>query len=78
VSKVCDVTGKRYMGGNRVSHSNRKTKVRLMPNLQDRKFWSETEKRFVQLRVSTAGIRIIDKRGIDTVLRDIRARGSKV
>lgn len=78
MSKVCDVTGKSYMGGNRVSHSNRKTKVRLMPNLQERKFWSDAEKRFVRLRVSTAGIRIIDKRGIDSVLRELRARGRKV
>jgi large subunit ribosomal protein L28 len=78
VSKVCDVTGKRFMGGNRVSHSNRKTKVRLEPNLQLRRFWSEAEKRFVKLRVSTAGIREIDKRGLDTVLRELRGRGVKV
>jgi large subunit ribosomal protein L28 len=78
VSKVCQVTGKGPMVGNRVSHSNRKTKVRLLPNLQDRRFWSPGESRFVRLRVSTAGIREIDKRGIDTVLRELRAKGVKV
>jgi large subunit ribosomal protein L28 len=78
VSKVCQVTGKGPMVGNRVSHSNRKTKVRLLPNLQDRRFWSPAESRFVRLRVSTAGIRVIDKRGIDTVLRELRAKGVKV
>jgi large subunit ribosomal protein L28 len=66
------------MTGNRVSHSNKKTKVRLEPNLQVRKFWSEAEKRYVRLRLSTAGIREIDKRGLDAVLRDVRARGVKV
>ena len=77
MSKVCEVTGKSYMSGNRVSHSNRKTKVRLMPNLQSRKFWSEAEKRYVRLRVSTAGIREIDKRGLDAVLADLRRRNVK-
>ena len=74
MSKVCEVTGKGYMSGNRVSHSNVKTKVRLQPNLQSRRFWSESEKRFVRLRVSTAGLREIDKRGLDAVLSEIRSR----
>lgn len=66
------------MVGNRVSHSNRKTKVRLLPNLQVHRFWSPAESRFVRLRVSTAGIREIDKRGVDTVLRELRSKGVKV
>ncbi|NLY92511.1 MAG: 50S ribosomal protein L28 [Myxococcales bacterium] len=78
MSKVCQVTGKRPIVGNRVSHSNRKTKVRLLPNLQVHRFWSPEEQRYVRLRVSTAGIREIDKRGIDAVLRELRAKGVKV
>ena len=72
------VTGKGVMTGNKVSHSNRKTKRRLMPNLQSRRFWVESEKRWIKLRLSTRGIRIIDKRGIDAVLRDLRDRGERV
>lgn len=72
------VTGKGPMVGNRVSHSNRKTKVRLLPNLQTHRFWVPSENRWVKLRLSTAGIREIDKRGIDAVLRDLRAKGVKV
>ena len=72
------VTGKGPMVGNKVSHSNRKTKKRTLPNLQTHRFWVPSEERFVKLRLSTAGIREIDKRGIETVLRELRAKGVKV
>lgn len=78
MSKVCQVTGKRPVAGNNVSHSNIKTKRRFLPNLQSHRFWVESEKRFVRLRISTKGMRIIDKKGIDTVLAEMRARGEKV
>lgn len=77
MSKVCQVTGKGPVVGNKVSHSQIKTKRRFLPNLQHHRFWVESEKRFVRLRVSTQGMRIIDKNGIDTVLTDLRARGVK-
>ncbi len=77
MSKVCQVTGKRPVTGNRVSHSNIKTKRRFEPNLHYHRFWVESEKRFVRLRVSSKGMRIIDKKGIDSVLSDIRARGAR-
>ena len=72
--QVCEVTGKRPMSGNNVSHSNRKTRRRFIPNLHVRRFWLEKENRFIKLRVSTKGIRIIDKKGIEVVLEDIRNR----
>ncbi|WP_020410650.1 50S ribosomal protein L28 [Hahella ganghwensis] len=78
MSRVCQVTGKGPITGNNVSHANNKTKRRFLPNLQTHRFWVESEKRFVKLRVSTKGMRIIDKKGIDQVLTDIRARGIKV
>ena len=78
MSKVCQVTGKGPVTGNNVSHSNIKTKRRFLPNLHWHRFWVESEKRFVRLRVSTKGMRIIDKQGIDSVLADIRSRGEKV
>ena len=78
MSKVCQVTGKRPATGNNVSHSNVKTKRRFLPNLHWHRFWVESEKRFIRLRVSTKGMRIIDKLGIDVVLADIRSRGEKV
>ena len=78
MSKICQVTGKRPMAGNNVSHANNKTKRRFLPNLQSRRFWIESENRWVRLRVSSQGMRIIDKKGIDTVLSEIRARGEKV
>ncbi len=78
MSKVCQVTGKGPVVGNNVSHSNIKTKRRFLPNLQYHRFWVESEKRFVRLRISTKGMRIIDKKGIDAVLTQIRARGEKV
>lgn len=78
MSRVCQVTGKRPQSGNNVSHANNKTRRRYLPNLHSRRIWVESEKRWVQLRVSTHGLRIIDKVGIDQVLRDIRARGDSV
>ncbi|HNI52443.1 MAG: 50S ribosomal protein L28 [Rhodocyclaceae bacterium] len=75
MARVCQVTGKAPMVGNKVSHANNKTKRRFLPNLQYRRFWVESENRFVRLRVSNAGLRIIDKKGIDEVLVDLRARG---
>ncbi len=77
MSKVCQVTGKRPIVGNNVSHSNIKTKRRFEPNLHYHRFWVEAEKRFVRLRVSTKGMRTIDKLGIEAVLADLRARGEK-
>ena len=74
MSRVCEVTGKRPMAGNNVSHANNKTKRRFMPNLQSRRFWIESESRWVRLRVSKKGLRIIDKDGIESVLADIKAR----
>ena len=78
MSRVCQVTGKRPQSGNNVSHANNKTRRRFLPNLHDHRFWVESEKRWVKLRVSTTGMRIIDKKGIDEVLSDIRARGENV
>ncbi|HWT54078.1 MAG TPA: 50S ribosomal protein L28 [Rhodocyclaceae bacterium] len=78
MSRVCQVTGKAPMVGNNVSHANNKTKRRFLPNLQSRRFWIEAENRWVRLRVSTAGLRTIDKNGIESVLADIRARGEAV
>ncbi len=78
MSRVCQVTGKRPVTGNNVSHAMNHSRRRFLPNLQDHRFWVETENRFVKLRVSTKGMRIIDKDGIDSVLADIRKRGEKV
>ncbi|BFM13733.1 50S ribosomal protein L28 [Simiduia litorea] len=78
MSKVCQVTGKRPVTGNNVSHAKNHTKRRFLPNLHSHRFWVESEKRFVKLRVSAKGMRIIDKRGIDLVLTDLRARGEAV
>jgi large subunit ribosomal protein L28 len=77
MSRICQVTGKAPMSGHNVSHSNIKSKRRFLPNLHNHRFWVESENRWVKLRVSTKGLRIIDKNGIDAVLRDIRARGKK-
>jgi len=74
MSRICEVTGKRPMVGNNVSHAHNKTKRRFMPNLQSRRFWIESESRWVRLRVSKKGLRIIDKDGIESVLADIKAR----
>ena len=78
MSKVCQVTGKGPVTGNKVSHANNKTRRRFLPNLQHHRFWVERENRFVRLRLSAKGMRVIDKRGIDTVLAELRARGLKV
>jgi large subunit ribosomal protein L28 len=78
MSRVCQVTGKRPMAGNNVSHAKNRTKRRFSPNLHQHRFWVESEKKFVKLRVSSKGMRIIDKHGIEKVLADIRARGEKV
>ena len=78
MSRVCQVTGKRPMVGNSVSHANNKTKRRFLPNLQNRRFWVATENRWVRLRLSSQGLRTLDKVGIDQVLADIRARGEKI
>ncbi|MGV6852193.1 MAG: 50S ribosomal protein L28 [bacterium] len=78
MARVCQVTGKRPVVGNNVSHSQRKTRRRFLPNLHSHRFWVENENRWVKLRVSTKGLRIIDKKGIDAVLTDMRARGEKV
>ena len=75
MARVCQVTGKAPMVGNRVSHANNKTKRRFMPNLQYRRFWVESENRWVRLRLTTAGLRMVVKVGIDAVLADLRARG---
>ena len=75
MARVCQVMGKGPMVGNNVSHANNKTKRRFMPNLQYRRFWVETENRWVRLRITSAGLRLIDKKGIDAVLVDLRARG---
>ena len=78
MSRVCQVTGKKPMTGNNVSHANNKSKRRFLPNLHERRFWVESENRWVKLRVSSNGLRTIDKLGIDQVLADVRARGIKV
>jgi large subunit ribosomal protein L28 len=75
MARVCQVTGKKPIGGHNVSHANNKTKRRFLPNLQYRRFWVESEKRWVRLRVSNAGLRTIDKKGIEVVLADLRQRG---
>ena len=75
MARVCQITGKAPMVGHQVSHANNKTKRRFMPNLQYRRFWVESENRWVRLRVTTAGLRTVDKIGIDAVLADLRARG---
>ena len=78
MARVCLVTGKVPIGGNKVSHSNIKTKRRFLPNLQNRRIYVESENRWVSLRISNAGLRVIDKLGIDAVLVDMRARGEKI
>ena len=75
MARVCQVTGKKPMVGNNVSHANNKTKRRFLPNLQSRKFWVESENRWVHLRVSNAALRTTDKKGIDVVIAELRADG---
>lgn len=76
MARVCAITGKKPMVGNRVSHANNKTKRRFLPNLQKRRFWSEAENRWITLRVSQSGLRTIDKNGLDVVLAELRAAGT--
>lgn len=78
MSRVCQVTGKKPVAGNNVSHAKNHTKRRFLPNLQSHRFWIEGEKRFVKLRVSAKGMRIIDKKGIEQVLSDMRTSGQKI
>ena len=78
MSRVCRVTGKKPMLGNNVSHANNKTRRRFLPNLQYRRFWVEAENRWVSLRVSQAGLRTIDRKGIETVLAEIRKRSKEI
>lgn len=78
MSRVCQVTGKSPMSGNNVSHAKNRRRRRFLPNLHTHRFWVAAEKRFVSLRVSSSGMRVIDKRGIDTVLQELRSRGEKV
>ncbi len=78
MARVCQITGKKPIIGNNVSHANNKTRRRFLPNLQYRRFWVESEKRWVSLRVSQAGLRTIDKKGIEIVLEELRERGEHV
>ena len=78
MARVCMVTGKKPQLGNHVSHANNKTRRRFLPNLQSRRFWIESEKRWVRMRVSQAALRTIDKKGIDVVLAELRARGERI
>nr|VFJ42385.1 MAG: LSU ribosomal protein L28P [Candidatus Kentron sp. DK] len=78
MARVCQITGKRPITGNNVSHAHNKTRRRYLPNLHTHRFWVETENRWVKLRISTKGLRIIDKKGIDTVLGELRERGVKL
>ncbi len=78
MARVCQITGKAPMVGNNVSHANNKTKRRFLPNLQRRKFWLESENRWIRLRLTNAALRTIDKNGIEVVLADLRARGVSI
>lgn len=78
MSRVCEVTGKGPMTGNRVSHANNKRRRRFLPNLHVQRFWLEGERRFVSLKISTRGLRTIEKKGIDKVVADLRAKGVKL
>ena len=78
MANVCQITGKRPMTGNNVSHAHNKTRRRFLPNIQEKRFWSEQENRFIKLKVSTKGMRIIDKKGVDAVLAELREQGENV
>jgi large subunit ribosomal protein L28 len=78
MARVCQLTGKKPISGNNVSHANNKTKRRFLPNLQNRKFWVETENRWVSMRISNAALRTIDKLGIDVIVKKMRAAGQKI
>jgi len=78
MARVCQLTGKKPMSGNNVSHANNKSKRRFLPNLQNRKFWVETENRWVSMRITNAALRTIDKLGIDAIVKKMRAAGQKI
>ncbi|CAM4017268.1 50S ribosomal protein L28 [Nocardiopsis rhodophaea] len=78
MSRVCQVTGKHPASGNNISHSHQRTKRRFEPNIQSKRYWLPSEQRHIRLRVSTKGMKVIDKRGIERVVADIRARGERV
>jgi len=78
MARVCQVTGKRPVAGNNVSHAKNRTRRRFLPNLHTHRFWVESENRWVKLRLTAKGMRIIDKKGIDAVLAEMRKRGEKV
>ena len=78
MSRTCQVTGKQPMSGNNVSHAHNKTRRRFLPNLHTQRFWLENEKRFIKLNISHKGLRIIDKLGIEQVVKDLRERGEKI
>ena len=78
MARVCQVTGKKPIVGHHVSHANNKTKRRYLPNLQYRRIWVESENRYVKMRLTSAGLRLIDKKGVDVVLAEMRERGEKV
>ena len=78
MARRCAISGKGPMSGNNVSHANNKTKRRFLPNLQNRKFWVESENRWISMRITNAALRTIDKNGIDAVLADMRAAGEKI
>ncbi|HXR89034.1 MAG TPA: 50S ribosomal protein L28 [Steroidobacteraceae bacterium] len=78
MTRVCEITGKKPAVGNRVSHANNKKRRRFLPNLHSQRFWLEAEKRWVSLRISTQGLRTIEKKGIDHVVAELRAQGVKV
>ena len=78
MSRVCEITGKKPGVGNRVSHANNKKRRRFWPNLRTQRFWVETEKRWVSLRISANGLRTIEKKGIDKVVAELRTQGVKI
>ena len=78
MSRICQITGKRPSTGNNVSHAHNKTRRRFIPNIHTHRFWVESEQRWIKLSVSNKGLRIIDKKGIDSILKELRARGTKV
>jgi large subunit ribosomal protein L28 len=78
MSKVCQVTGKRPQSGNNVSHAHNKTRRRFLPNLKSKRFWLESENRWIRLKVSRKGLRMIDKHGIEKVVSDLRADGQRI
>jgi len=78
MSRVCQITGKKPITGNNVSHANNRTRRRFLPNLHHHRFWLESEKRFIRLRISAKGMRIVDKKGIEAVVADLRKNGEKI